>query len=456
MSKVRTLVRDLGRLEATTLVVGGIIGTTIFLVTADVARIVGSPFLVLVTWLVAGLLAGTAALCFAELSAAMPKTGGTYVFLERAYRTDLVSFGYAWMMCFAYATGAIAVVAIMAATFLLPVLKQLGLVDGDHVKTIAVTLIFVLTVLNSQGVRQGGITQNVVTALKLSLILAVILIPLLLADWQPVELLNVAYAGTDLPTTLQNIGNGMILCLFSYSGAYFITHVAEEVREPEKNIPRAITMGFGLVVLLYLAINVTYLIVMPFDEVQSSSRIASDTMARVLGPTGAMVTAFAIFCSAVGVLNAQLLNYPRVVFAMAKDGLFFGRIAEIGNKTRAPTNAIVLVGVLSAVYAVSGTYSQILTVVAFVAHVFICLAVAAVIVLRIREPDLERPYKVWGYPFTPIIFIVVSVIYLGNLAVNQTMGAAIGTFVVLAGLPFYWYWKRASLIDRTADHPAEE
>jgi amino acid transporter len=455
MNKARTLVRDLGRVEATTLVVGGIIGTTIFLVTADVARIVGSPFLVLVTWLVAGLLAGTAALCFAELSAAMPKTGGTYVFLERAYRTDLVSFGYAWMLCFAYATGAIAVVAIMAATFLMPVLQQLGLVEGDHIKTIAVTLIVVLTVLNSQGVRQGGITQNVVTTLKLSLILAVILIPLLLADWQPVELLNVAYAGTGLPTTLQNIGNGMILCLFSYSGAYFITHVAEEVREPEKNIPRAITMGFGLVVLLYLAINVTYLIVMPFDEVQSSSHIASDTMARVLGPTGSTVTAFAIFCSAVGVLNAQLLNYPRVVFAMAKDGLFFGKIAEIGNRTRAPANAIVLVGVLSSVYAVSGSYSQILTVVAFVAHVFICLAVAAVIVLRVREPDLERPYKVWGYPFTPIIFIIVSLIYLGNLAVNQTVGAAIGTSVVLAGLPFYWYWKRASLVDRITDYPEE-
>ena len=172
----------------------------------------------------------------------------------------------------------------------------------------------------------------------------VILIPLLIGDWQPVELLNTGFAATDLPTTMQNIGNGMILCLFSYSGAYFITHVAEEVREPEKNIPRAITLGFGLVVLVYLAINVTYLMVLPFDEVQSSLHIASDVMAMVLGPTGAAVTAVAIFCSAVGVLNAQLLNYPRVVFAMAKDGFFFQKIADVGERSRAPSNAIVLVG----------------------------------------------------------------------------------------------------------------
>ena len=179
-------------------------------------------------------------------------------------------------------------------------------------------------------------------------------------------------------------------------------------------------------------------------------------MASVLGPTGAVVTAFAIFCSAVGVLNAQLLNYPRIVFAVAQDGLFFSKIAVISERTRAPGNAIVVVGLLSCLYAISGSYTQILTVVAFVAHVFICLAVAAVIVLRIREPELERPYKVWGYPFTPIIFILVSLVYLGNLAVNQTYGAIIGTAVVLAGVPFYWYWKRASLHDRKVGQTGEQ
>ena len=182
MTPANQLRRGLGRLEATTLVVGGIIGTTIFLVTSDVARTVGSPELVLLTWLTAGLLAGAAALCFAELSAAIPETGGTYVFLKRAYRSNLVGFGFAWMMCFAYGTGAIAVVAIMAATFLMPVLHLFGLADGEPVALTAVALIAALTALNSRGIRLGGLTQNVLTFLKIALILIVIVVPLALAE----------------------------------------------------------------------------------------------------------------------------------------------------------------------------------------------------------------------------------------------------------------------------------
>ena len=182
MSENRQLIRGLGRLEATNLVVGGIIGTSIFLITGDIASIVGSPLLVLVTWLVAGLLAGAAALCFAELSAAIPRTGGTYVVLKRAYRNDLVAFGFAWMMGFAYGTGAIAVVAIMAAIFLIPVLELAGLPAGGQTGPIAVVLIAILTALNVRGIRQGGITQNVITFLKLALIAAMMSAPLIIAE----------------------------------------------------------------------------------------------------------------------------------------------------------------------------------------------------------------------------------------------------------------------------------
>ncbi len=442
MSKPKTLSRGLGQLEAATLVVGGIIGTTIFLVTSDVAQIVGSPFLVLLTWLVAGLLAGIAALCFAELSASIPQTGGTYVFLKRAYRSDLVAFSFAWMMCFTYGTGAVAVVAILAATFLMPVLQALNIFSGEHINLVAVTLIATLTALNVSGIRQGGMAQNILTALKVALIFALVLIPLFLADLQPIATLVAPATGGSSSNVLQNIGTALILCLFSYSGAYFVTHVAEEVRDPQKTIPRAIILGFLLVMCLYFILNVTYLVVLPFEQVQSSPRIASDVMAIVLGPTGALVTAFAIFCSAVGVLNAQLLNYPRIIYAVANDGLFFKCIGNIGERSRTPTNAIILIGVLASIYALSGSYSRILTVVAFVSHFFITLAVVAVIVLRIREPDLPRPYKVWGYPGTPILFILVSVVYLGNLLVTKPVGAITGLLIVLAGLPVYWYRKR--------------
>jgi len=444
MSSTKTLLKGLGLLEATTLVVGGIIGTTIFLITSRIAELVGSPLLVFVTWIVAGLLAGAAALCFAELSAAIPETGGTYVFLRRAYNSELISFSFAWMICFAYGTGAIAVVAIMAATFLAPVLDRVGVDIAAYINEAAVILIILLTLLNSRGVRHGGMTQNILTALKVGLLLIVILVPLFLLDVHPAQLVQGGFGNTGAGETLKHIGEAMILCLFSFSGAYFVTHVAEEVREPRRNIPRAIIAGFLIVFGLYLTINVTYMSTMSFADVQSSEHIASDVMARALGPNGAVVTAFVIFCSAVGVLNAQLLNYPRIVFALARDGYFFRRIAEINEHSRTPSNAIMLVGFLSSIFALSGGYVEILGYIAFVIHFFVCLAVLAVIVLRIREPELPRPFKVWGYPFTPVAFLLVSVVYLYNLVVSKPFAVLTGVGIVLVGVPFFFYWRRVS------------
>lgn len=443
MTDERQLIKGLGRLEATNLVVGGIVGTSVFLITSEIAATVGSPVLVLVTWLVAGLLAGAAALCFAELSAAMPQTGGTYIFLKRAYHSDLVSFGFGWMMCFAYGTGAIAVVAIMAATFLMPVLQAAGIVSENHIGVTAVILIAILTVLNAGGVRQGGITQNVITFLKMTLIAALMSVPLFLGE---PSLTRVQSIGSDASFLADagNVGTALIICLFSYNGAYFVTHVAGEIREPEKNIPRAILGGFLIVLGVYLTINLIYVMVMPIDDIVASERIAADLMGRVLGPPGALVTSLVVFISAIGVLNAQLLNYPRIQFALARDGLFFSRFGEIGKKSRAPGAAISLVGFLSALFALTGSYVLILSYVAFVIHFFICLAVIAVMVLRVREPDLERPYKVWGYPFTPIAFLLVSFFYLGNLVVTQPLNVAVGVGIVLSGLPFYYHWRRST------------
>jgi len=442
MQSEKSLIRGLGRLEATTLIVGGIIGTTIFLITSDVANIVESPGLVMLTWAVAGLLQGTAALCFAELSASMPHTGGTYVFLRRAYKSELVSFCFAWMMCFAYGSAAIAVVAIMAGTFLMPVLQGFGLIEADYARHVAFTLIVFLTFLNARGIRHGGIAQNIITVMKVSLMLGVIVIPLIFIGVRPANFLQSELNNAGFLSTSQNVGTALILCLFSYSGAYFVTHVAEEVSDPQRNIPKAIIGGFLIVFVLYLLINVTYLTTMTFDDVKSSKRIASDVMANALGPPGAILTSFVIFCSAAGVLNAQLLNYPRIPFALAKDGLFFHRIASVSETRRTPSNAIILVGIWASVLVLSGSFTEILGFVAFVIHFFICLAVLAVIILRIREPELVRPYKVWGYPWTPVMFLIVSAGYLVNLIVTKPANVLIGIAIVLAGLPFYWYWKR--------------
>ena len=238
------------------------------------------------------------------------------------------------------------------------------------------------------------------------------------------------------------ISTAIILCLFSYSGAFFVTHVAEEVQEPEKNIPRAILIGFLIVLVLYLTLNIVYLSVLSFDEVRASERIASDMTAKLIGPSASVVVAFIICCSSIGVLNAQLLNYPRIPYALARDGLFFKKISVVNKKSGVPANALISTGVVASIYALTGSYTQILGFVAFVSHFFICLAVLAVIVLRIREPDLPRPYKVWGYPFTPISFLLISLVYLYNLIMSNPQNVLVGIVTVAAGIPFYWYWKR--------------
>jgi len=442
MNKNASLVEGLGGIEATALVVGGIIGTTIFLITSDVANLVGSPLLVMVTWLVAGLLSGAAALCFAELAASMPHTGGTYVFIKRAYRSDILAFSFGWMMCFAYATGAVGVVAIIAATYLMPVLQAAGLIEGEFIKSGAVVIIALLTGLNILGVRQGGIAQNVVTGTKLLLVVVLIAVALFAGNLDAGNPLGRGPGPGATASSVANVSTALMLVLFAYSGSFFVTHVAEEIREPRRNIPRAITIGFSIVLILYLALNVTYLSVLSFDEVRMADRIASDMMEKLVGSTGATFTAFVIFVSSLGVLNAQLLNYPRIPFALARDGMFMEFTGRINARTGVPTGAMALVGIVSAGYALTGSYSLILSYVAFVAHVFISLAVLAVIVMRLREPDLPRPFRVWGYPFTPIAFLLVSVVYLYNLVASHPGNVLVGVLIVLAGLPYYWYRKR--------------
>lgn len=440
--------RDLGSLQATALVAGGIVGTSIFLIPSDVASMAQSPFLTIVIWLLAGIMAGSAALSFAELSAAMPNTGGTYVFLQRAYRSPLISFGFAWMMAIAYGSGAIAVVATMAVIFLKPVLETFGISIDGFTQPAAVLIISLFTIINAAGVKPGGLTQVVVTYLKLLLLFAVILIPFLVIGPSHNPMQMDPASSNDWFHVVQSITNGLILCLFAFSGAYFVTHVAEEIKNPTKNIPRAIIVGFSIVFALYVLVNLVFLSVVPFDELRASDGIAVDLVRRAIGPGGATFTSLAIVCSAVGVLNAQLLNYPRIVFALAKDGLFFDSIARVSPGTGVPRNAILFVGAWASVLVFSGSYIEILQFVAFVVHLFICLAVLAVIILRHREPDLHRPFKVWGYPWTPVLFLAISVVYLATLLLTKLSAVAVGIFIVLLGVPFFFFRKY-----RTANSP---
>ncbi len=436
------LKRGLGPLEAITLVVGGTIGASIFLVPSAVAREVGSPGLALSAWLLTGFMALCGALSFAELAGAIPETGGTYQFLKRAYPGTPIAFLFGWMMFFAYAASATAVTTSLAVESAGHFISKYTSFTPLMSRSLTVLIIVTFTTVNCIGVRESGKTQNILTLLKVGGIIAIIGACFLLGDGRPSPYSPLLPAGRSLGETTGSLGTAMILTVFSYSGWYFITHVAGEVREPQKNLPRAIFAGMGILIALYVAVNAAYIYVLPFETLKNSPRVAADAMNAVFGPVGADIISAVAFLSAIGAVNAQLLNYPRIPFSLASDGVFFKKLAMVHPTRRTPVNAIAVFALIACTFAISGTYQDNLTYVGFVGQLFMALTVFGLIVLRRREPNLARPFRVPLYPLTPLMYVGILTWYLGNLLVNRFAYSMVGIGIVLAGLPFYVYWTR--------------
>lgn len=439
-----TLQRGLGLLEATTLIVGGTIGVSIFLVPAGVAREVGAPGLALFTWAFTGLMAVCGALSFAELASAMPETGGTYVFLKRAYPRWPLAFLFGWMMLFAQGTGNIAVVASMASLYLGHFAGGLIPADSMAQRLVAVAFIAGLTAVNVLGLRTSGWVQNVLTGIKVLLMGAIVAACLRSPAADGARLAPLLPADAGLGAMAGSVAAAMILSVFSYSGFYFVTHVAGEVRDPGRTLSRAILIAMAVVLTTYLALNVAFVAVLPFDQLAASPRVAADAMAAAVGPRAADLTAVVVLLSALGTLNAQLLNYPRITFALASDGLFFRAASRVDPVRRVPVGAIVLVGVWASVLALAGNYRQILGWAAFVNQAFMALTVLGLFILRRTMPSLPRPFRVPLYPFTPLAYLLILVWYLGTLLTTRLPEVVIGIGIVAAGLPFYFHWRRSS------------
>jgi APA family basic amino acid/polyamine antiporter len=439
-----TLQRGLGLLEATTLIVGGTIGVSIFLVPAGVAQEVGSPGLALFTWVFTGLMALCGALAFAELASAMPETGGTYVFLKRSYPATPIAFLFAWMMLFAQGTGNIAVVASMAASYAGHFAADALPAGSFTQRLVAVAIIAALTTVNVIGLRTSGRVQNVLTAIKVLMMAAIVAACLSSPAGDAARLGPFLPEGRAVTDVGGSIANAMILSIFAYSGFYFVAHVAGEVRDPGRTLPRAILIAMAVVLATYVLLNLAFIYVLPFDELRSSPRVAAAAMARAIGPRAADVTALVVLLSALGTLNAQLLNYPRITYALASDGLFFRAIARVHEGRRVPTGAIVLVGAWASILALAGSYTQILGWAAFVNQAFMALTVIGLFLLRRSAPDLPRPYKVFGYPFTPALYLAILLWYLTTLLTTRGPQVLIGIGIVASGLPFYYYWRHRS------------
>lgn len=454
------------------LIVGSMIGSGIFIVSAEIAKVLQSPGLVLAAWAVTGIMTVVAALSYGELAAAMPKAGGQYVFLREAYG-PLWGFLYGWTLFLVIQTGTIAAVAVAFARYLdvfVPLSRTLleTTLFGrafvvDLKQFVAVAVIAFLSFLNCFGIRLGANVQNTFTFLKVFALLSLIGLGLayaggsfshfspFLPDSASFESIVSQYHRTASPlwysgSLLFNLcllmGVAMIGSLFSSDAWNNLTFTASEVKNPQKTLPLALLSGTLLVSVLYLMVNVAYLHVLPVEQIAASDRIAATAANAIMGSRGNALVSFAILISTFGCLNGLILSGPRVYYAMAKDQLFFAAVAEVHRKYHTPVKSLAAQALWASLLTLSGTYSQLLTYVISAALLFYILTVYGVLVLRRIQPGLKRPYKTLGYPYLPMLYVMMAAIVLVCNLVGDPKNSWPGFILIAIGLPAYYYWKQ--------------
>ena len=418
-------------------VVGGIIGGGIFRTPATVAERVGTPGAVLAAWVVGGVVALIGAFCFGELGQRRPRAGGGYVYLRETWG-PLPAFVYGWTLVLVIATGAIAAVAVTFANY---ALALTGLSERLTVP-VAVGTIVLLAGINYAGVKPAAITQNIFTVLKLVALAALIAAGLFLVA--P----TVPYRPLPSPT-VSSFGAALVPILFTYGGWQQTNFIAEEIIEPEKNLPRALVIGVAIVVAVYLLANVAYLRVLGAAGLARSTAPAADVMVAVLGPAGGKMIAAGIALSTFGFLNLVILVTPRVLQAMAADGVFFARLAVLHPVYRTPTAAIVALAACAALLTLSKTFGQLVDYVTFGDWIFFGLTVAGLFIYRKRERGVGRgawdgpgTFRVPGYPVTPILFVLAAAYVVVSVVVSNPKNAGLGAALIATGVPVFLYWRR--------------
>lgn len=466
--------------DAVTIVAGSMIGSGIFIVSADIARQLGSPAGLLAVWIVSGLMTIAGALAYGELAAMMPQAGGQYVFLREAYG-ELLAFSFGWTLLFVIQTGTIAAVAVAFARFggvLWPALGSRMLVGWGSIglsgeRLGAVGAIALLTAVNLRGLYLGKIVQNSFTSAKVLSLLMIVLVGCLLAPDRGALAANFGGAAAffgSRPISLGSFatfGAAMVGGLFSSDAWASVTFAASEVRNPRRDLARALALGTGVVLALYVLTNLAYLCELPATSHPgvartaaervfragiagaSSDRVAAAAMRIVWGDPGATLTAILVMLSAFGCANGLILTGARVTFAMVQDGMlpaFAGRL----NRAAVPSTALVLQGIWAALLALSGTYSELLDYVIFAQLLFYALTVGAVFLLRRRWPDVPRPYRTWGYPLLPAAYLVTAVALMLDLLIMKPRYTWPGLLIALSAVPVY-SWTR-----RVRDRPGRE
>lgn len=425
------LPRKLGLLDATLIVIGIVIGSGIFLLPNLIARSLPSGPAIVAVWVVAGVLSYFGALAYAELGAMMPHTGGQYVYLREAYG-ELCGFLCGWVFVLAVVPGGI---AFLATGFSIYLAHFIPLSPGLRI-IVSLALVAVLSAINYTGVREGAWVQRIFTAAKVGglvlLIAGALFAPGVARQAEPVAR-TISYSG---------IGIAMAAVLMAYNGWSYVSFIAGEVTNPQRNLPRSLVLGMAAVMLLYVSANVAYMNVMTVPEIAAAERVGASVAQRIAGAAGASALSAVVLLSIIGAINGNIMTGARIPFAQARDGLFFSRFGHIHPRFKTPSFAIGVQALWSGVLIVTGTYETLADYSILSAWVFYTMSVAAVWVLRRKMPDAPRPYRMWGYPYTLWSFLIVSVWFLIDALVNQPKVSSIALLLGLAGIPFYFIWRK--------------
>lgn len=448
------LIKGLGLLDATTIVMGSMIGSGIFVVAAAMARETGSPGLMMLPWVITALMTLAAALSYGELAAAMPRAGGQYVYLREAYG-PLFGFLYGWTLFLVIQTGTVAAVAVAFAKFtgvLVPwfsdenILLQLGPVKMSSVQLLGIAVLVFLTWVNTRGLRTGAIVQNIFTVAKTGALIGLIALGFFYRNPEAVKVnFTDFWGGAEWGwLAVKAVGVAMVGSLFSSDAWNNVTFTGEEVRNPKRNLPLALAIGVGVISLLYLACNFAYLNLLPLAEIQHAvgDRVGTAAVETVMGSVAVQVMAVAIMVSTFGCINGMLLTGARVYYAMALDKLFFRKVAQVDAKTHTPKISLIVQCGWACLLTLSGTYSDLLDYVIFAVLLFYILTIAGLFVLRVRRPDMPRPYRAIGYPLLPGLYIAAAVFIEILLLLYKPNYTWPGLIIVLLGIPVYFLWRK--------------
>ena len=435
------LARVLGLRSAILFVVGSVIGSGIFLTTGGMAAVIPSASLLLAAWILGGLLAISGALTYAEMGAMFPRSGGVYVFLSEAYG-PLVAFLYGWVALFVVISGGMAAVGVGFATYLsyfFPALGSASLMGIGATQLVAAVMILVLGFINYTGVRSGNMVNVLTTIAKVGALAALPIMALVASRVHPVYLPIVP---PELARPQAAFGVAMIAVLWTYEAWYFVTYASGEIKDPHRNVPRALIGGILILMAIYVLVNVAYLHALTIDEMKGTARIAESAATALVGPAGAKFIALTVVVSTFGNNGAALLAGSRLLFAMASDGVFLPAARRVHPRYRTPHVAIVALTIWSALLALSGTYEQLFTYVMFASILFSVATGIALFRLRRTMPDRPRPYRTWGYPIVPLVFILGSLAFVLNTLFERPMESFAGLGLLALGLPAFWYWGR--------------